>query len=179
MAKDAIHSSEADIGRPLDTHTTVGDDDDSTSEGLRVRTLIFLQGRFRGQPNDPVVNRTEATTADENGLVETTTLRMKTASGCGHVLHTAQEMGLQCVSCIRLRRPEPNILCTECANDDRNACSVCNTIVCHECRQQRWMDGELKHVCRACIRTRIRWQFVATMAKYVVVAAGAYYIIFF
>jgi hypothetical protein len=178
MAKYEIHSGDADLGRPLDTDTTVGDDDDFSSEGLRVRTLIFLQGRFRGDPNDPVVNRTEATTADEGGLVETTTHRLRTASGCGHVLHTAQEMGLQCTSCIRLHRPEPNILCTECANDDRNSCAACNTIVCHECRQQRWMDGELKNVCRACVRTRIRWQFVTMTARYAAVAAGLFYLLF-
>jgi len=178
MAKHELHNGDADLDRALDTRVDVGADDDSGSEGLCVRTLIFLQGRFGGAPDDPVVNRTEATTADENGLVETTTFQMKTATGCGHVLHNAQEMGLQCTSCIRLRRPESNILCTECANDDRNTCSVCNCVVCHECRQQRWMDGELRNVCRACLRTRVRWQFITAVARYVAVAAGVFYLLF-
>jgi len=178
MAKHELHNGDPDVDRPLDTRVDVGADDDSGSEGLRVRTLIFLQGQFRGAPNDPVVHRTEATTADESGLLETTTIRLKAASGCGHILHVGQEMGLQCTSCIRLHRPEPSILCTECANDDRNTCSVCNCVVCHECRQQRWMDGELRNVCRACLRTRVRWQFITVVARYVAVAAGVFYLLF-
>jgi len=102
MAKHELHNGDADLDRALDTRVDVGADDDSGSEGLRVRTLIFLQGRYGGAPNDPVVNRTEATTADESGLLETTTIRLKAASGCGHILHVGQEMGLQCTSCIRL-----------------------------------------------------------------------------
>jgi len=149
MAKHELHNGDADLDRALDTRVDVGADDDSGSEGLR-----------------------------ESGLLETTTIRLKAASGCGHILHVGQEMGLQCTSCIRLHRPEPNILCTECANDDRNACSVCNCVVCHKCRQQRWMDGELKNVCRACLRTRVRWQFIAAVARYVAVAAGVFYLLF-
>jgi hypothetical protein len=178
MAKDENGTNDADLGRLLDGHPAVGTNDEAVSEGLRVRTEIFLEGQFRGRPEERLVDRIEATTADESGLVETTTLRMKAASGCGHVLHAAPEMGLQCTSCVRLRRPEPGILCIDCAADDRNACSVCNTIVCHECRQQRWIEGELRNACRACLRTRIRWQRVVTIAKYGAIAAGVLYIIF-
>ena len=178
MAKDESPTNDAGLHRRSNTHETAGGDDESVSEGLRVRTIIFLEGQFRGRPQERLVDRTEATTADDTGLVETTTIRLKAAGGCGHLLHTSQETGLQCTSCVRLRRPDPSILCTECAADDRNACSVCNTIVCYQCRQQRWIDGELKTVCRACIRTKLRWQLIATVARYGAVAAGACYIVF-
>ena len=178
MAKDDSQSGDTDLSRPSDTNGIGGGESESVSEGLRVRTLVFLEGRFRGQPDEPLVDRTQATTTDATGLLETTSTRFKVAAACGHVVHTGQELGLQCTSCIRLHRPEPSLLCTECARDDRNACSVCNAIVCRACRQQRWMEGELRTVCRACIRTRLRWQLIKTTARYVAAAVGLYYVIF-
>ena len=156
----------------------LSDDIDAPSDGtMETRTQIFLDGQFKGETDEPLVNKVETTTA-EDGLVETTEIRLKTAQ-CGHVLHTASEAGLSCMSCLRQRTKEPSILCSECAKNPDNICYVCNSVCCWQCRDERRIDGEKRVVCSACVRTTLRLKFVKQIVKWLLIAGALYYIIMF
>ncbi len=176
MAKEL----EAD-GNIIDSQTAEDKKDDhdegSSNEAMETRTLIFLDGQFMGKTDEPLVNKVETTSA-EHGLKETTEIRLKSGSGCAHILHTGAELGSSCVSCTRLNK-EPLILCSECAKDPDNFCYVCNSICCWQCRDQRWLDGEMRVVCRACIRTTLRIRLLKHVIKWLIIAAALYYLLMF
>jgi len=144
---------------------------------IETRTIISLAGQFKGAVGEPLVNKTESTTA-EKGLVETVNIKLKTASGCGHVLHTGNEAGLRCVSCSRLGK-EPLILCSECAKNADNVCFVCNSVCCYLCRRERRIDSEDRLVCLACVKTTLRLKLIRQIIKWLLVAAAIYFLIMF
>ena len=158
-----------------------GDDVDaietSSDETMETRTRIFLDGPFTGGQDEVLVDKAETTTA-ENGLIETTQIRLKTASACGHILHTGSEAGLRCVSCNRLGK-EPLILCSECAKNPDNICYVCNSVCCWQCRDERRIDGEKRIVCKACVKTTLRLKLIKQIVKWLLIAGAVYYIIMF
>ena len=144
---------------------------------IETRTIISLDGQFKGEPGEPIVNKTESTTA-EDGLIESVDIKLKTASGCGHVLHTGNEAGLRCVSCCRLRK-EPLILCSECAKNPDTICFVCNSVCCWKCRRERRIDGENRLVCLACVKSTLRLKRFKLIIKWLLVAAAIYYLVMF
>jgi len=151
------------------------DDIESSPHEMETRTRIFLDGPFTGGQDEVLVDKTETTSA-EDGLVETTTIKLKTASGCGHLLHTASEAGLSCVSCARLHK-EPLILCSECAKNPDNICFVCNSVCCWKCRRERRIDGEKRIVCEACVKSTLRLKLIKQIMKWFLIAAAIYYLI--
>lgn len=155
-----------------------GDDIEGASEGIETRTLIFLDGQFNGQIDEALVNKVQTTDAEE-GLKETTEIRLKTASGCGHVLHTGAEAGIVCLSCRRLHK-EPLILCSTCAKDPANICYICNAASCYRCRREKhFIDGEQRVVCKACVKSTLRLKLIKQIIKWLLIGAGIYYIIMF
>jgi hypothetical protein len=156
------------------------DDVEDTSDvagAIETRTFISLDGQFRSEPGEPLVNKTESTTA-EDGLTESISIKLKTASGCGHVLHTGSEAGLRCVSCSRLGK-EPLILCSECAKNADNICFVCNSVCCYRCRRERRIESEDRLVCLACVRSTLRLKLIRQIIKWLLVAAAVYFLIMF
>lgn len=149
------------------------------SDDTETRTFIYLDGQFKGQKDELLVNKVESTSIEEDSLRETTEIRLKTASGCGHVMHTSAEAGLACLSCQR-RGDEPLILCIECAKDSGNICYFCNAAACHRCRRERrFIDGENRVVCKACIKSTLRIRFVKQLIKWLLIGAGIYYLIMY
>ncbi len=150
----------------------------SDNETLETRTIIYVDGQVRA--GEPLVDKVESTDAKE-GLKETTEIRYKTASGCGHVLHTGAEAGVACLSCQRLGR-EPLIICAECSKDPTNNncyCYICRAPCCYDCRDNRWLDGQMRVVCKACIRSTLRLRILKAIIKWLLIAAGIYYLIMF
>ena len=158
-------------------HNDDVEDATDAAGAIETRTIISLDGQFRGEPGEPIVNKTESTTA-EDGLIESVDIKLKTASGCGHVLHTGNEAGLRCVSCCRLRK-EPLILCSECAKNPDNICFVCNSVCCWKCRRERRIDGENRLVCLACVKSTLRLKRFKLIIKWLLVAAAIYYLVMF
>lgn len=154
------------------------DIDTSSDETMETRTRIFLDGPFTGQPDEVLVNKIEATIL-EDGFVESTDIRLKTANACGHVLHTGSEAGLRCVSCSRTHRKQPLILCGECAKNPDNICYVCNSVCCWRCRKERRIDGEKRMVCEACVRTTLRIRLVKRILEWLAVAGALFYLLMF
>jgi hypothetical protein len=180
MAKDNICDDENSLDTQIiDPENNSGGDSEKTSDDSEVRTFIYLDGQFKGQRDELLVNKIETTSTEEDSLVETTEIRLKTASGCGHVLHTGSETGIACMSCRRCG-DEPLILCIECAKDDGNICYICNAAACYKCRRQRpFIDGENRVVCKACIKSTLRIRFVRQLIKWLLIGAGIYYVIMY
>lgn len=108
---------------------------------LQTRTLIVLDGEvMEGQP---AVDKLEATGFDDKGLKEAVLIKLKYASGCGHVIHTAAEMGGLCAN-PRCHK----ILCAECSKS--HLCYRCGKPVCGACRREQVIDGEKRMVCEHC-----------------------------
>jgi len=170
---DITHDKTASQHEHIDDVGNASDD----VGAIETRTIISLDGQFKGEPGEPLVNKTESTTAEE-GLVESINIKLKTASGCGHVLHTGNEAGLRCVSCGRLDK-EPLILCSECAKNADNICFVCNSVCCYLCRRKRRIDGEDRLVCLACVKTTLRLKLIRQIIKWLLVAAAIYLLIMF
>ena len=143
--------------------------------GIQTKTLIYLDGQVKA--GEPLVDKLETTTA-EDGLQETTEIRLKSAD-CGHVVHTGSEAGVSCLSCRRLSKEEPLILCAECAKNPDNVCSICHTACCWECRDERLIDGEQKAVCKACIRSTLRLRMIKNIIKWLLVGAALYWLLRF
>ena len=51
------------------------------SDDSEVRTFIYLDGQFKGQRDELLVNKVETTSTEEDSLVETTEIRFKTPRG--------------------------------------------------------------------------------------------------
>ncbi len=151
----------------------IGSQDD---EGMDVRTLIFLEGQVKA--GEPLVDKAELTGGGDT-YQETTTIKLKTSSGCGHVVHTAAEAGLTCLSCQRLGRPEPRTLCSECSKNPALICYICSTACCYVCRDTRFIDGEMRIVCRACTRSTLRIRLLKQMIKWALIAAAIYFLLTF
>jgi hypothetical protein len=106
---------------------------------MRARTLFLLEEELN--VGDAAIDKSEAMGRDENGLSEVTVMRLRHASGCGHVIHTAAELGGVCGGCRRS-------LCSECAKT--NLCSACGKPACGRCRRFLRLHGMRQMVCRAC-----------------------------
>lgn len=179
MAKDNIQRDGNTIDEQIaDRENLNSDDIEGASEGIETKTLIFLDGQFEGQPDEALVNKVETTNAEE-GLKETTEIRLKAASGCGCILHTGAEAAVVCLSCRRLHK-EPLVLCKECTRKPENICYICNAACCYRCRREkRFLDGEKRVVCMACVKSTLRLRVLKQLIKWALIAAGIYYIIMF
>lgn len=180
MAKDDIQSSGNIVDEQIAGRENLNSDDsEGSSEGIETRTLIFLDGQFEGQPDEALVNKVETTNAEE-GLKETTEIRLKAASGCGCILHTGAEAAVVCLSCRRLHKKEPLILCKECVQKPENICYICSAACCYRCRREKhFLDGEKRVVCKACVRSTLRLRLLKQIIKWLLIGAGIYYIIMF
>jgi len=177
MAKDEQNNAELPEKEATEQNDQDGDIIGSQDEeGMDVRTLIFLEGQVKA--GEPLVDKAEITAAGDS-YQETTQIKLKTASGCGHVLHTGAEAGLTCLSCQRIGRPEPKILCSECSKNPANICYICSTPCCYACKDVRFIDGEMRIVCRACIRSTLRIRLLKQIIKWALIAAAIYFLLTF
>ena len=180
MAEDSILGDDSIFDDQINNRKILNDGDiKDASDDTETRTFIYLDGQFKGQKDELLINKVESTSIEEDSLRETTEIRLKTASGCGHVMHTSAEAGLACLSCQRLG-DEPLILCIECAKDSGNICYFCNAATCHRCRRERrFIDGENRVVCKACIKSTLRLRLIKQLIKWLLIGAGIYYLIKF
>ncbi len=100
--------------------------------GMRKQTIVRIESEGAG-PGDSVVDKTETNLLGEAELSETTLIQLRHADGCGHVLHTASEVG-GISACGK-------VLCVKCAE---NVCYRCGKLVCGEhIRRVKREDVEL------------------------------------
>jgi len=85
----------------------------------RKRMLILIEGTL-GQ-GGAAVDKTETESIGETELTETAIMRYRQADGCGHVIHTAAEVGGISIC--------GKVLCAKCAE---NLCRRCGRPVCGE-----------------------------------------------
>ena len=81
MAKDTQVNDDITNGETNGRHEHT-DDVENTPDvagAIETRTIISLEGEFKGEPGEPLVNKIESTTAEE-GLVESINVR---GSGLG------------------------------------------------------------------------------------------------
>jgi len=97
---------------------------------VRARTLFFLDEELN--VGDAVIDKSEAMGRGEDGFSEVTVMRLRHASGCGHVIHTAAEVGGVCGACLR------------------PLCNACGKPACGRCRRFLRLHGTRQMVCRAC-----------------------------
>lgn len=165
---------------PVEDPAPRDDDVAGACDGIQEKTLIYIDGQFKGRTNELLINKCQTTRVEDCGSVETTELRWKYASGCSHILHTGAEAGVACLSCRRLGREEPLILCAECAKNALNVCWICNAACCYKCRRERpIVDGEKRVICEACIKSTLRIWLLKQLAKWLIVAGAVYYLIKF
>lgn len=179
MAKDEQNNVELPENEATEQNGQDGDIIGShDDEGMDVRTLIFLEGQVKA--GEPLVDKAEFTGGGDT-YEEKTTIKLKTASGCGHIVHTAAEAGLTCLACQRLGRPEPHVLCSECSKNQNPAitCYICSTPCCYACRDIRFIDGEMRIVCCACIRSTLRIRLLKQIIKWALIAAAIYFLLTF
>ena len=133
---------------------------------LQTKTIIILDGEV--QEGQPAVDKTEATSFNDEGLKEAVLIRLKYASGCRHIIHTAAEMGAVCSSCHR-------ILCAACSKEEDNFCAKCRKAVCGclSCRKKESIDGERKMVCAAC-HSWFRWDDLPALLKWLVIGLAGF-----
>jgi len=181
MAEDRIQDDENLIDAQIVEHEHINGSDieESCTDDSETRTLIYLDGQFKGQTDELMVNKVESTGSEDDAIIETTEIRLKAASGCGHILHISNEAGLACLSCRRLGK-EPLILCAECAKSPENICFICNAPCCYNCRREtRFIDGEKRVVCKACIKSTLRIRLLKQIVKWLLIGAGVLYVIMF
>ena len=112
------------------------DNGGSQTHEQRKQTVIIIEGA--GGQGESVFDKTETESLGETELGETTVIRLKHADGCGHVIHTAAEVGAVSVC--------GKVLCTKCAG---NLCYRCGKPVCGEhTRRVKRDDSELVYCWR-------------------------------
>ncbi len=93
---------------------------------------------FMGHSNRPVVDRIERSGISDQGLRQTTELRLSVA-GCGHTLHTGEEIGGRCGN--------PACRALLCARCSAGRCIECGRAFCPHCRKDIFISDNDKYVC--------------------------------
>ena len=115
----------------------MADDESKKLPERKTQTLIFIQGTAGA--GDAVVDKTETESLGDTDFGEATVIQLKHADGCGHVIHTASEVGGISIC--------GKVLCTKCA---QNLCYRCGKPVCGEHIRRVKKDDEERIYCWQC-----------------------------
>ena len=69
----------------------MADKKNSGTPAWKKQTIIIIGGA--AGRNDSVVNKTESNELGDTEFGESTVIKLKHADGCGHIIHTASEVG--------------------------------------------------------------------------------------
>jgi len=108
--------------------------------------VIIVEGEVRA--GHPAVEDQNLSALEGGRLYDARIMRLRNADGCGHVLHTAQEIGGRCGVCGRLLCSRP-----ECSGP-KAACAICGKCTCGRCRRRMTVGG--KKDCVVCVNCRWR-----------------------
>jgi hypothetical protein len=107
-----------------------------SKKGLLSKKIVILKGPALN--GAPVVEKSEESLIDEEGLKEYSVSELSYAPGCHHLIHTEEELGGVCVVC-------GLALCRACSAS--NLCAVCGRTAC---KQDQENVEEIGMVCTNC-----------------------------
>jgi len=107
-----------------------------SKKGLLSKRIVILKGAL--QNGSPVVEKSEESIIDEEGMKEVTISALSYAPACHHLIHTEEELGAICVVC-------GQAMCRQCSAT--NVCSVCGRTVC---KQDQKAIEDVGMVCGLC-----------------------------
>jgi len=107
-----------------------------SKKGLLSKKVVILKGPL--QNGSPVVERSEESIIDDEGMKEVTISELSYAPACHHIIHTEEELGAVCVVC-------GQAMCRACSAN--NVCPVCGRTVC---KQDQKNVEDVGMVCGLC-----------------------------
>ena len=107
-----------------------------SKKGLLSKRVVILKGPL--QNGSPVVEKSEETIIDEEGMKEVTVSELSYAPACHHLIHTEEELGGICIVC-------GNAICKSCSANC--LCSTCGRTVC---KQDQKTIEDIGMVCSQC-----------------------------
>jgi hypothetical protein len=107
-----------------------------SKKGLLSKRVVILKGPL--QNGSPVVEKSEETIIDDEGMKEVTVSELSYAPACHHLIHTEEELGAVCVVC-------GQVMCRACSVN--NVCSACGRTVC---KQDQKSIEDVGMVCGLC-----------------------------
>lgn len=109
-----------------------------SKKGLTSRRIIILRGPL--QDGTPILEQSEGSIIDEEGLKELSVAALSYAPACHHLIHTEAELGAVCVIC-------GQAMCSACSAS--NVCPICGRAVC---KQDQKNVEDVGMVCSLCHR---------------------------
>jgi len=113
-----------------------------SKKGLFSKRVVILKGPL--QNGSPVVEKSEGSIIDEEGLKEVTVSDLSYAPACHHLIHTEAELGAVCVIC-------GQAMCRACSVN--NICQICGRAVC---KQDQKSIEDVGMVCGLCKKDWIK-----------------------
>ena len=107
-----------------------------SKKGLTSRRIIILRGPL--QDGTPILEQSEGSIIDEEGLKELSVAALSYAPACHHLIHTEAELGAICVIC-------GQAMCSACSAS--NVCPICGRAVC---KQDQKNVEDVGMVCSLC-----------------------------
>jgi len=107
-----------------------------SKKGLTSRRIIILRGPL--QDGTPILEQSEGSIIDEEGLKELSVAALSYAPACHHLIHTEAELGAVCVIC-------GQAMCSACSAS--NVCPICGRAVC---KQDQKNVEDVGMVCSLC-----------------------------
>jgi hypothetical protein len=138
--------------------------DEIKKKGLQSKKIVILKGPALG--GAPVVEKTEESIIDDEGLKEYSISELSYAPGCHHMIHSEEELGGVCVIC-------GLTLCKSCS---ANTCPICGRTVCKQ--DQRNVE-DVGTVCTACNADLRRRNLISMVLSVGAVAAFIYLVLRF
>ncbi len=118
-----------------------------SKKGLLSKRVVILKGPLRN--GSPVVEKSEESIIDDEGMKEMTISELSYAPACHHLIHTEEELGAVCVVC-------GQAMCRVCSVN--NICPVCGRTVC---KQDQKSIEDVGMVCELCKRDWLRKKIIS------------------
>jgi len=125
-----------------------------SKKGLTSRKIIILRGPL--QDGTPIIEQSEGSIIDDEGLKELSVATLSYAPACHHLIHTEAELGAICVIC-------GQAMCSACSVN--NICPVCGRAVC---KQDQKNVEDIGMICLQCHR-ELLWKKIISF----ILTAGA------
>jgi hypothetical protein len=116
--------------------------DEIKKKGLQSKKIVILKGPALG--GAPVLEKTEESVIDDEGLKEYSISELSYAPGCHHLIHSEEELGGVCAIC-------GLALCKACSS---NVCPTCGRTTCKLDQRDVKDVGRICTACHAQMRRR-------------------------
>jgi len=121
---------------------------DLAKKGLISKKVIILRGPLLN--GTPIIEQSEGSIIDEEGLKELSVAALSYAPACHHLIHTEDELGAVCVVC-------GQVMCRTCSAS--NICPMCGRAVC---KQDQKNVEDVGMVCSQCHRESF-WKKIVSL----------------